>query len=69
MRKVGEYDMFEPVQLLLYSGVYHGMAMAEKVAPPRADDVDIFFAVIAVEVYAASLLYRDGGKFLVVLHL
>ena len=48
VREVREYHVLEAVYLLLDRRVYHGVAVAEQVAPPRADYVDVLFAVNVV---------------------
>lgn len=67
--EVGENDVFEPVDLVFQGLIDFRIGMAEEVAPPRGNDVQIGFSSGVVEVDAFAVIDDDRGKYFIVLHL
>ena len=67
--KIRENNVFQAVNLLFDRLIDDRIAMAKEIAPPRADDVEIFFAVDIVQPYALRPFDDHGRQFLVILHL
>ena len=69
MGKVREDDLLQLVDLLLDGGVDIRVGMPQKIAPPGADDVEIFLSVDGVKPRPFAAFDDNGRQFLIVLHL
>ena len=67
--KIGEDDVFEIVDLFLHRLIDNGIAVAEKIAPPRTDNVQILLPVDIVKPHPLRPSDHHGGQRLIILHL
>ena len=69
MGEIGKDDVFQLAELVFDGVVDSVVAVAEKIAPPGTDDVDVFFAFYVIEVAALAMVDDDGRKDFGILHL
>ena len=69
MGEIGKDDVFQLAELVFDGVVDFVVAVAEKIAPPGTDDVDVFFAFCVIEIAALAVVDDDGWEDLGVLHL
>ena len=67
--EICENDMLELIDLRFQSGIDFGIGVAQEIAPPRGNNVEIGFPVRAVEVDAFGVVDDDGREDFVVFHL
>ena len=69
MGEVGENDMLQLIHLLLQSLIDFRIAVAQKIAPPGGNDVQVFLAMGVIKVYPFAVVYHYRRKYFVILHL
>ena len=67
--KVGENDVFQFVELVFDGGVNFIVAVAEEIAPPGTDDIDVFFPVYVLEITAFAVVDDDWREDFGIFHL
>ena len=69
MGEVGENDMLQLIHLLLQSLIDFRIAVAQKIAPPGGNDVQVFLAMGVIKVYPFAVVCHHRRKYFVILHL
>ena len=69
MGEIGENHVLQLIHLLLQGLIDFRIAVAQKVAPPRRNNVQVFLAMGVVQVYPLAVVYHHRWKYFVILHL
>ena len=69
MGEIGKDDVFQLVELVFDGVIDFVVAVAEEIAPPGTDDVDVFFAFCVIEIAAFAVVDDDGREDFGVFHL
>ena len=69
MGEVGENDMLQLIHLLLQSLIDFRIAVAQKIAPPGGNNVQVFLAMGVIKVYPFAVVCHHRRKYFVILHL
>lgn len=69
MRKTGQHDMFDFLELIADGCIDGGIAVTEQVDPPRTDGIEIAIASIVVKPHAFAAHDGDERVGFVLFHL
>ena len=69
MGEVNKDNMFQRIKLLFDGSVDIRVAVAQQVAPPAADNIQITVAVWIIKVRACRMVDNDGRQCFVIFHL